>query len=106
MSDEHAISYKLLTRGAPVVTSDGAPAGTVVRVLENAHEHIFDGLDLDTPHGPRFVDAPEVARITNVKVELAVDAQELAALPERDPKGAVEYRAAVGRRFGRLWRKR
>ncbi len=88
------------------MTRDGEPAGTVVRVLENTREHIFDGLDLDTPHGPRFVDAPEVARITNVRVELAIDAAALAALPERDPKGAPEYRAAPGRRFGRLWRRR
>jgi hypothetical protein len=106
VSDEHAISYKLLEPGAPIVTSDGADGGRVVRVLDNAEEQIFDGLDADTPHGPRFVDAPEIARITNVKVELAIDAAALAALPERDPKGAQEFRAAPGRRFGRLWRKR
>lgn len=106
MEDEHAISYKLLTPGTPVVTSDGEPAGTVARVLENAAEHIFDGIDLDTPHGPRFVDAPEVARITNRRVELAVDGGELRTLPERDPKGSIEYRATPRRRFGRLWRRR
>jgi hypothetical protein len=106
VTDEHAVSYKVLAPGAPVVTSDGRPAGTVARVLENRAEHIFDGLDLETPHGPRFVDAPEVARITNVKVELAIDDAALAALPERDPKGAPEFRAAKGRRFGSLWRRR
>jgi hypothetical protein len=89
-----------------VVTSDGEPAGTVDRVLENVAEHIFDGLDLSTPYGPRFVDAPEVARITNVQVELGIRADELAAMPERDTKGAREYKAATGRRFGSLWRRR
>jgi hypothetical protein len=89
-----------------VVTREGAPAGTVEQVLENAAEQIFDGLVLRTPHGQRFVDAPEVARITNVQVELAIGDEELAALPERDPKGAPEYRAATGRRFGSLWRRR
>lgn len=89
-----------------MVTRDGEPAGTVARVLENAQEGIFDGLDLTTPHGPRFVDAPEVARITNRAVELSIHAGELAALPKSDPKGAPEFRAAPGRRFGRLWRRR
>lgn len=89
-----------------MVTRDGEPVGTVARVLENAREHIFDGLDLDTPSGPRFVDAPEVARITNRRVELSLDAAGVAALPERDPKGGIEYGAAVGRRFGSLWRRR
>jgi hypothetical protein len=88
------------------VTRDGEPVGTVARVLENPREHIFDGLDLDTPSGPRFVDAPEVGRITNRRVELALDAAEAAALPERDPKGAPEYLARTGRRFGRLWKRR
>jgi hypothetical protein len=78
----------------------------VTAVLENAREQIFDGLDLHTPHGPRFVDAPEVARITNLRVELSIDTAELAALAERDPKGAPEFSATVGRRFGRLWRRR
>ena len=95
-----------MARGHPVVTRDGADGGTVDNVLENVAEHIFDGLDLRTPHGPRFVDAPEIARITNVRVELAIDDAELAALPERDTKGAREYRAAKPRRFGSLWRRR
>lgn len=103
---EHAISYKLLERGAPVVARDGTRVGTVVRVLENEREHIFDGIDVETPGGPRFVDAPEVARITNLSVALTIDAAEVASLPERDPKGAQEFLAATGRRFGRLWRKR
>jgi hypothetical protein len=88
------------------VSRDGERVGTVARVLENTREHLFDGLDLDTPAGPRFVDAPEVARITNVEVTLTLDAAEVAALPESDPKGAQEFLAAPGKRFGRLWRKR
>ncbi|HEU4656923.1 MAG TPA: hypothetical protein VFR97_05340 [Capillimicrobium sp.] len=103
---EHGISYKLLERGTPVLTRDGQRVGTVVRVLENVREHIFDGIDVDTPDGPRFVDAPEVARITNRAVTLTIDASEVGALPERDPKGAQEFLAATGRRFGRLWRRR
>jgi hypothetical protein len=61
--DGHAISYKVLRRGTPVRTSDGHEIGTVRRVHEATRENIFDGIDIDTSDGVRFVDAPEVARI-------------------------------------------
>jgi len=80
--------------------------GTVARVLENEREQIFDGLEIDTPAGPRWVDAPEIARITNLRVLLTLDAGNAAGLPERDTKGAPEYRANIRGRFGRLWRRR
>jgi hypothetical protein len=104
--DGHAISYKVLARGTPVWTSDGSELGTVRTVLENEREHIFDGLIVDTAGGQRFVDAPEVARIAERRVTLSLDAEQAAGLPERDPKGSVEFQAAVGRRVGRLWRRR
>ena len=64
--DGHQIGYKALPRGVPVVTSEGIEIGTVERVLDNAREHIFDGIVVTTRDGRRFVDAPEVARITAV----------------------------------------
>jgi len=81
--DGYAISYKALERGIPVVTSDGADVGTVDRVLENEREHIFDGIVIDTDNGRRFVDAPEVARMTHAAVTLTITAGEAADLPER-----------------------
>src|SRR6185295_13131696 len=81
MDEGHAISYKLLQRGTPVHASDGALVGTVMLVLENKREHIFDGINVDTPAGPRFVDAPEVARITERLVTLSIDSETAAALP-------------------------
>ena len=99
--DGPAISYKLLARGTPVVSSDGIELGTVDQVLDNAREHIFDGIVLRTPKGTRFVDAPEVGRITERSVTLTIDAD----LPARDPKGpAGEYRANPRSRWS-PWRR-
>lgn len=108
MTDEDvAIAYLALARGTEVVASDGTRVGSVRDVLDNKAEHIFDGLVLDTPDGQRFVDAPEVARITEKRVTLTIDAAAAAQLPERDPKGGATFVANTGRgRFGRLWRKR
>jgi hypothetical protein len=81
--DGHAISYKVLRRGTPVRSSDGVQVGTVRRVQENARENIFDGIVIDTKQGPRFVDAPEVARIAERGVTLTIEAAEVTTLPEQ-----------------------
>ena len=102
--DDHQIGYQALPRGVPVHASDGAKIGTVHRVLDNAREHIFDGIVLDTPSGRRFVDAPEVGRITARRVTLTIDAREAAELPEhRGTMGNLQIHA---QRAGRRWRRR
>jgi hypothetical protein len=104
--DEHAIAYDVLRRGTPVVDSAGVEVGTVRQVLDNAREHIFDGIVVATPGGRRFVDAPEVARITNRRVTLTIDAAAVEALPERSAlarpvddlrRGASRLRRRLGR---------
>jgi hypothetical protein len=83
MDDEgRQIGYQALPRGVPVVSSEGIEVGTVDRVLDNAREHIFDGIVILTREGPRFVDAPEVARIAERRVTLTITADEARALPE------------------------
>jgi hypothetical protein len=74
--DGHAISYKVLRRGTPVRSADGIQLGTVRRVHEARRENIFDGIDVDTPAGLRFVDAPEVARIAERAVTTTFPAAE------------------------------
>ena len=99
----HAIGYKVLPRGTPVVSSDGEQVGTVRRVLDNAREHIFDGIVIETAEGRRFVDAPEVARITMARVTLSIDAAEAARLPAQP--GAAAGAGAKAGRVGRRWRR-
>jgi hypothetical protein len=102
--DGHAIGYQALPRGVPVHAADGPQVGTVRQVLDNAREHIFDGIVIDTPEGRRFVDAPEVARIAERRVTLGITAAEAAELPEhRGMRAALETSA---RRTGRRWRRR
>jgi hypothetical protein len=67
-----------------VISSDGVEIGTVHKVQDNAREHIFDGLVIRTKDGRRFVDAPEVERITRRQVTLNIDAATAAELPEPD----------------------
>jgi len=95
--DDHQIGYQALPRGVPVHAADGAHLGKVHRVLDNAREHIFDGIVIDTGQGLRFVDAPEVARITLRQVTLSIDAAQAAELPP--------YEGTVKRRVSR-WRRR
>jgi hypothetical protein len=108
--DGHAIGYKILRRGTPVRSSDGVQVGTVRRVLDNAREHIFDGIVIDTPDGRRFVDAPEVARIFERAVVLTISAGEAAGLPEPGSVVADRLRQSGGarraRRLGRSLRDR
>ncbi|HWI21692.1 MAG TPA: hypothetical protein VNT22_03655 [Baekduia sp.] len=73
---EHAISYQALKRGTPVRSADGVELGKVRRVDEAQREHIFDGIVIDTPGGKRFVDAPEVERITTASVTVTFTAAE------------------------------
>jgi hypothetical protein len=104
VDDDHQIGYQALPRGVPIVTTDGVTIGTVSKVLDNAREHIFDGIVVKTDNGRRFVDAPEVARITLRQVTLTIDAAEAASLPEyRGALGAMETNL---RRSGARWRRR
>jgi len=79
--DGPAISYLALRRGTRVRGSDGVEVGRVRRVQNNEREHIFDGIVVDTRHGRRFVDAPEVGRIAERAVTLTVTAEEVFATP-------------------------
>ena len=109
MDAGHPISYKLLEAGMPVVSADGTPVGEVDRAVENVKEQIFDGIVVRAGGRLVWVDAPEVARIYERRVELTLGSSEAAALGDYEP-GAPEFRAnvkagRVGRFFGGGWRR-
>ena len=102
--DDHQIGYQALPRGVPIVTTDGVTIGTVSKVLDNAREHIFDGIVIKTDAGNRFVDAPEVARISLRQVTLTIDAAQAATLPPYGgTAGAMQTNAR--RTSTRWWRR-
>jgi len=100
-ADDHQISYLGLKRGVAVHSSDGEHVGTVHKVRDNAREHIFDGIVISTPNGRRFVDAPEVARITQRRVTLTITEAEVADLPEPGGIGSLAVRRWRRRLGGR-----
>jgi hypothetical protein len=89
--DEYAIGSQVLPRGAPVEAADGAQVGTVEQAIHHHRENMLDGVVIRTEKGRVFVDAPEVARITNRRVVLTISTAEVDALPP--------YRGFLGRRF-------
>jgi len=89
--EEHAIGYQVLPRGTPVEASDGTKVGTFDRAIHHAREHMLDGVVIRTDKGRFFVDAPEIARITNRRVLLTIDSNAVAQLPP--------YRSFLGRRL-------
>ena len=91
MDDEHAIGYQVLPRGTPVEAAGGEQVGTFDKAIHHAREHMLDGVVIRTDKGRFFVDAPEIARITNQRVILTIDAAATAELPP--------YRGFLGRRF-------
>jgi hypothetical protein len=79
------VSYLTLTEGTPVFAAGGAQIGVVEHVLADADADVFDGLIVDRRAGPggwRFVDAPQIDRMCEQGVLLALGEREAEALPE------------------------
>ena len=102
--DEHAIGYQVLPRGTPVEASDGIQVGTFHKALHHGRENLFDGMVIRTEEGKRFVDAPEVARITNKRVLLTIDS--VAARELEEPAGLMDRLQTRAQRRARRVRRR
>jgi len=102
------VHYSAVTRGTPVISSDGAVVGKVDSVIDNYTEHIFDGIVLvRADDSLAFCDAPEVERTLERAVLLSIDSGRASQLPAPEA-AAPEF----GPRRGRLsrvlgsWRRR
>lgn len=87
------ISYEVLAKGTPVLSSDGEVIGRVVHVLADEKEDVFDGIVIDEAPdrlgGHRFADADDVDRIYERAVVLKLDAQASKQLHRPQPNPAV-----------------
>jgi hypothetical protein len=79
--DEHAIGYQVLPRGTRVEASDGIEVGTFDKAIHHGREHMLDGIVVRMSTGRVFIDAPEVARITNRRITLTIDSAEARNCP-------------------------
>ena len=75
------IAYTALQQGTPVQTSDGREFGTVVAVVVDEPVDVFDGINVGTAGGARFVDADQVGRIFTTCVCTSLTWDEAANLP-------------------------
>ena len=75
------IAYTALRPGTPVQTSDGRAFGTVVAVLVDAPVDVFDGINVQTAEGTRFVDADLIGRIFTTCVCTSLSWDETTRLP-------------------------
>jgi sporulation protein YlmC with PRC-barrel domain len=88
-----------------VYASDGEQVGKVTTVLADEREDVFDGLVIETARGSRFIDGPDVARIAEDRVDLALTVSDVFAQPEHGTAGR-QYHVDVPRsRLQDLWRR-
>jgi len=75
------IAYTALQRGTAVQTSDGREFGTVADVLVDEPVDVFDGINVETSAGTRFVDADQVGQIFTTYVGTTLSWDETSNLP-------------------------
>jgi hypothetical protein len=85
------ISYEVLVQGTPVRSSDGTEVGTVVHVLADEGQDVFDGIVIAEPGGAghRFADADDIAEIREGAVLLKLSTAQAAQLSEPTANPAV-----------------
>ena len=75
------IAYTALQPGTPMQTSDGRQFGTVKAVIVDEPVDVFDGINVETGEGARFVDADQIGRIFTTYVCTTLSWDQAADLP-------------------------
>jgi hypothetical protein len=113
------VSYMLLSEGTAVACRDGTDVGSVNTVIADEDDDIFDGIVVDSPAGPRFVEADMVDEIRERRVMLKIAGDEVPGLPNphggpgefkldadaEDPHLLTRLSRAFEGRFGDLWKR-
>ncbi len=96
MDEGLPISYEVLEKGIPVLSSEGEQVGTVHHVVAATDADIFHGIVMNASGGGRrFIPAEEIESLHERGVDLRIDAGAAAALPQ--PHGAAgEFREDPG----------
>lgn len=90
MDEGLPISYGVLDKGVPVLASGGEQVGAVDHVVAAPEQDIFHGIVLkDLSGGRRFVAAEDIESLHERGVDLRIDAEAAAALPEPGGRAGV-----------------
>ncbi len=103
MSDpeEPQVSWKTIEENAVVFCSDGTEVGKVKETAGDHQADIFDGLIVSHRRGPdRYVPAEQVRGIWEERVELALTAGEIEALPAYAEPRSVRWEPGADRGLG------
>jgi hypothetical protein len=87
MDEGLPIAYLVLDKGVPVFASGGEEVGTVDHVVSAPEKDIFHGIVMRGTNHQQFVPAEQIESLHEAGVDLLIDAEQAARLP--NPHGGA-----------------
>lgn len=89
MSERDPVAWLVMEPGWKVVDSNDNEIGRVEEIVGDPNADIFNGLLISTGlfHGARYIPAEQIDGITEGRVRLRLDRDELKRLPDDAPPG-------------------